>query len=196
MVKMTSRRCRRYAPRECIHENRAFRAAPTLARSLLWQLAMSKQDSVGRPEIIVVDDEPRVCRVVAKMVQRSFPDVVVRVAQDGDAALDLLKDETVCLVSDVEMPNCDGLRLCRTLRRGAAMKPWRTVPVVLMSALVQDEELVERAWESGTAYLLAKPFSESDLACAIARATGRASQRAAQLALPPAELSLPTDEHG
>lgn len=157
---------------------------------------MSKQDGLGRPEIIIVDDEPGVCRVVAKMVQRSFPGVVVRVARDGDAALDLLKDETVCVVSDVEMPNCDGLHMCRTLRRGAAMMPWRTVPVVLMSGIVQDEELVERAWESGTAYLLAKPFSESALACAIARATGLKSRRAAQLALPAAALSLSTDDHG
>lgn len=157
---------------------------------------MRNQESLGRPEIIVVDDEPRVCRVVAKMVQRAFPDVVVRVAQDGDAALDLLKDETVCVVSDVEMPNCDGLHMCRTLRRGAATKPWRAVPVVLMSAIVQDEELVERAWESGTAYLLVKPFSESDLAAAIARATGRASRRATQLALPAAPLSSSSDEHG
>lgn len=157
---------------------------------------MSKQESLGRPEIIVVDDEPRVCRVVAKMVQRSFPDVVVRVAQDGDAALDLLKDETACVVSDVEMPNCDGLHMCRSLRRGAAMLPWRTVPVVLMSGSAQDEELVERAWESGTAYLLAKPFSESALAAAIVRATGLTPRRAAQLALPAAPLSSPTDDHG
>ncbi|HEX8925141.1 MAG TPA: response regulator, partial [Terriglobales bacterium] len=65
--------------------------------------------------ILVVDDEAQITRVLRTTLSAARYDL--RVANDGDTALEIMKDWTPDLViTDVSMPNMDGLALCREIR--------------------------------------------------------------------------------
>jgi two-component system KDP operon response regulator KdpE len=65
--------------------------------------------------ILVVDDEPQITRVLRTSLSSQGYDI--RVANDGETALEILKDWTPDLViTDLSMPNMDGLELCQRLR--------------------------------------------------------------------------------
>src|ERR1700682_5494179 len=65
--------------------------------------------------ILVVDDEPQITRVLRTSLSSHGYDI--RVANDGETALEIMKDWTPDLViTDLSMPNMDGLELCRQLR--------------------------------------------------------------------------------
>jgi CheY-like chemotaxis protein len=122
--------------------------------------------------LLIVDDELAVRSVMCRLIRSAFADVELREAADGEAALDLLDDDVTCIIADIDMPKLDGLRLCWTIRNTQPFRPWREVPVILVSALYREEEALERAWGSGTALFLRKPFEVSELARLISRSTG------------------------
>ena len=79
-------------------------------------------------KILLVDDEPRIARVVRDMVEGA--DWQFAYADNGADALDAVARETPDLIiMDVMMPKMDGFTACRELRtRGV------TVPVIFLSA--------------------------------------------------------------
>ncbi|MCM3629017.1 response regulator [Paenibacillus glycanilyticus] len=67
--------------------------------------------------ILIVDDEPRHLRGMAGMVQSMRPDARVTTAKDGEAALALVREEQPDVVlSDIQMPNLDGLAFLQKLK--------------------------------------------------------------------------------
>lgn len=79
-------------------------------------------------KILLVDDEPRIARVVRDMVEGA--DWQFAYADNGADALDAIAREAPDLIiMDVMMPKMDGFTACRELRaRGV------TVPVIFLSA--------------------------------------------------------------
>ena len=85
--------------------------------------------------VLVVDDEPAICEVVATLLEDEG--YVVLHAKDGLEALETINDDEIDLiVSDVVMPRLDGASLVRKLRHRG-----RLMPVVLMSAVCADVAL-------------------------------------------------------
>ena len=85
----------------------------------------------ARTRILVVDDEPQITRVLRTSLSSQGYDI--RVANDGETALEIMKDWTPDLViTDLSMPNMDGLELCRRLRRVTK------IPIIVLS--VRGEE--------------------------------------------------------
>lgn len=124
--------------------------------------------------LVVADDEASVRKIVGRIARRFYPQLVVVEAEDGDAVLDLIDadvDDIACIVADVIMPRRDGFSMCWSLRHAVPYLPCRDLPVVLMSGVLVDDLALERAWNAGTAFLLAKPFSEAELVRALAAAT-------------------------
>jgi len=112
----------------------------------------------GEPElrILLIDDDPMVCRVVQGALEVWYgPGVVV--AHDGDAAMAALHEGTYDLVlTDMKMPGPNGIevaRACRELQPGAV--------VVVMTGYALEEDEVDIA-EAG-ARLLHKPFDAREL---------------------------------
>lgn len=136
---------------------------------------------------LLVDDEPSTRGAMARMLERCYPQIEVRRAADGDEALSMLDDDVACVISDVSMPRRDGFSLCWSIRNAAPYRPWRDVPVVLVSALFHDEDAVERAWRAGTALLLEKPFDRAEIVRAVTGLTRIAAAAPGSEACPTVE---------
>src|SRR5687767_10644391 len=89
-----------------------------------------------RPRILVVDDEPQLMRVLRMGLKSRGYDV--RVAADGLCGLETFMDwKPDLVITDLAMPEMDGLELCRRLR---AISP---VPIIVLSAKGEEETKVE-----------------------------------------------------
>lgn len=110
------------------------------------------------PEIVlVVDDSPVDRRLAAKLLEkRGF---AVRHAGDGAAALvEIDRERPSIVVTDLDMPNMDGLELVKAIR---ARHP--TLPVVLMTAHGNEQTSVV-ALRTGAASFVPKRRLAKDLA--------------------------------
>jgi two-component system, OmpR family, KDP operon response regulator KdpE len=125
--------------------------------------------------ILVVDDEPQITRVLRTSLSSHGYDI--RVANDGETALEIMKDWTPDLViTDLAMPNMDGLELCRKLR------PSTPVPIIVLSVRGEERTKVQ-ALDVGADDYVTKPFGIEELLARV-RANlrrSRASQEAAPL---------------
>ena len=110
--------------------------------------------------ILVVDDNPLVCDVVARMIAARGHDTIT--AESGEAALALSADHEIHgAIIDVDMPGIDGFETCRALmERASAMR--RLLPVWCMTGVVRPDSSA-RATRAGALGLLAKPFTMTEL---------------------------------
>jgi two-component system KDP operon response regulator KdpE len=120
-----------------------------------------------RPRILVVDDEPQLTRVLRTgLTSRGYD---VRVAADGLAGFEAFNDwHPDLVITDLAMPNVDGLELCRRLR-GVSQ-----VPIIVLSAKGEEKTKVE-ALDLGADDFVTKPFGIDELLARV-----RASLRRAQ----------------
>jgi two-component system, OmpR family, KDP operon response regulator KdpE len=117
--------------------------------------------------ILVVDDETQITRVLRTSLSSHAYDV--RVANDGETALEIMKDWTPDLViTDLSMPNMDGLELTRRLRTTTK------VPIVILSVRGEERSKVQ-ALDAGADDYVTKPFGMEELLARV-RAALRRSQ--------------------
>jgi two-component system KDP operon response regulator KdpE len=108
-----------------------------------------------RRHILVVDDEPQITRVLRTSLSAHGYDV--RVAHDGESALELMKDWSADLVvTDLGMPNVDGVELCRRIRHTSE------IPIIVLSVRNQEQTKIE-ALDAGADDYVTKPFSVDEL---------------------------------
>ena len=112
-----------------------------------------------RLRILAVDDDPNDLRYVRDTLAKSGYDPVV--TGDPQEALRLVADERPELVLlDLMLPGTDGIELMKDILDVA------DVPVIFLSAYGR-EELVARAFDTGAADYVVKPFSPTELAARI-----------------------------
>jgi two-component system KDP operon response regulator KdpE len=105
--------------------------------------------------ILVVDDESQITRVLRTSLSGHGYDI--RVANDGETALEIMKDWTPDLViTDLAMPNMDGLELCRRLRAKTQ------VPIIVLSVRGEERTKV-KALDAGADDYVTKPFGMEEL---------------------------------
>lgn len=119
-----------------------------------------------KPRILIVDDEPQITRVLRRSLTTHAYDV--RVASDGLAALQTFGDWPPDLVvTDLSMPNTDGLQLCRNLRAISQ------VPIIVLSVRGEESTKVQ-ALDAGADDYITKPFGIDELLARIRAALRRA----------------------
>jgi EAL domain-containing protein (putative c-di-GMP-specific phosphodiesterase class I) len=115
------------------------------------------------PEILVVDDEPITARGYARALAASG--YKVSVAHDGREAAALAKDRHFdAIVSDIAMPDMDGLALLRAIREGDL-----DVPMIFMTGSPALESAMQ-AIEYGAFRYLLKPVEPSAMLEVVERA--------------------------
>ncbi len=118
----------------------------------------------ARHNILIVDDEPQIRRVLNRVLPAHGYDV--RVAADGDSAMQMFRDwHPDLVITDLAMPNMDGLELCRRLR---AISP---IPIIVLSVRGDEKTKVE-ALDAGADDYVTKPFGMDELLARV-RATLR-----------------------
>lgn len=108
-------------------------------------------------KILIVEDEAHIARILALWLRQHGYEILE--ARDGRAALEILSREAVDLiVSDMNMPELDGLGLVRAVRTDLKL----TVPIFLLSARCDRAKLATDL-EPYQVQLYAKPFMPSRL---------------------------------
>ncbi len=107
------------------------------------------------PRILIVDDEPQIARVLRTGLKTYGYEV--RVAADGVSALETFSDwHPALVVTDLAMPNMDGLDLCRRLRAISQL------PIIVLSVRGEEKIKVE-ALDAGADDYVTKPFGMDEL---------------------------------
>jgi two-component system KDP operon response regulator KdpE len=110
---------------------------------------------VEHKHILVVDDEPQITRVLRTTLSSHGYDI--RVANDGETALEIMKDWSPDMViTDLAMPNMDGLELCRRLRAKTQ------IPILVLSVRGEERTKV-KALDAGADDYVTKPFGMEEL---------------------------------
>jgi two-component system KDP operon response regulator KdpE len=120
-------------------------------------------------KILVVEDEPRVVRLISEVLKAVGYQVVSAVT--GESGIDAFALEQPDLVLlDILLPHGpDGYEVCRRIRE------FSNVPVVMLTARVRESEILQ-GFEVGADDYLTKPFSAKELVARV-RAVLRRSER-------------------
>jgi two-component system response regulator FlrC len=112
--------------------------------------------------ILVVEDDPDLREALSDTLTLSRYRVLT--AEDGEHAVELLKEHAVGLViTDVQMPNMNGITLLHEIK-----SRWPHLPVLLMTAYGVISQAVEAMREGACNYMV-KPFDVADLLAQVAR---------------------------
>lgn len=115
--------------------------------------------SVPKAKVLIVDDQPQM-RALIRAALEKLPVEMVEAA-DGKEAMHLIETEQPdLLLSDYQMPNCDGLTLCYQLRRRTDLKPIKTV---LITGATTPADLLEAVNHKMVDAALAKPVDVHEL---------------------------------
>jgi len=112
-------------------------------------------------DVLIVDDSAAIRKILQRVLrQTDLPIGSIFEAGDGKEALESLKTNVVGLIlSDINMPNMDGLELLSQLK---ASEVWMKVPVVMVSTEGSQAKVLE-AVEKGAVGYVRKPFTAEQI---------------------------------
>jgi two-component system chemotaxis response regulator CheY len=114
--------------------------------------------------ILTVDDSPTMRRMIEMTCKTVGYEVVE--AADGQAALELLNGCSVDLViSDINMPNLNGIELTRKLR---ALPQFAKTPIILLTTESDPEKKAEGKSAGATGWIV-KPFKQDQLLAVVSK---------------------------
>lgn len=112
-------------------------------------------------DVLIVDDSAAIRKILQRvLVQADFSLGKVHEANDGLEALEKLKTETVSLIlSDINMPNMDGLQLLAKIREQPSLQ---TVPVIMITTEGGQNKVLQ-ALQLGANGYVRKPFTAEQI---------------------------------
>ena len=117
---------------------------------------------MDKATILIVDDEKRIRHLLSLLLERNGYETVQ--ARDGMEALEMIKETPYdLLISDIKMPNLDGMGLLRALRKEKIY-----TPVIFITAFATVESSVE-AMKAGASDYITKPFEEERIIVTVNR---------------------------
>jgi two-component system KDP operon response regulator KdpE len=110
---------------------------------------------VEAPEILVVDDEEQIRRLLRGTLTAAG--YRVREAADGASGLtEVARQQPAVVILDLGLPDLPGLEVLRRLRE------WNQVPVLILSVRAQEQEKIT-ALDAGANDYLTKPFGWGEM---------------------------------
>jgi PAS domain S-box-containing protein len=115
--------------------------------------------------ILIVNDAPEQLGLMRNLLEKAGYSVFT--AENGVQGLNLAKKNKPDLViSDVSMPQMNGLEFCEQLRSDSELK---AVPILLVSALQKDTESIVAGLKAGADDYLEVPFDSTRLVAKVSR---------------------------
>ena len=116
--------------------------------------------------VMVVDDDVEITIIIEGILRQANYQVVV--AHDGPHAIEESHKHRIDLIlMDIPMPNFSGLWFCDAFKQKSQT---RNIPIVIISG-VGSEEDIKKAYRSGAAAYLKKPFKAEELLAVVKKAT-------------------------
>ena len=107
----------------------------------------------ARETVMVVDDNPDILKYICEALSEHYN---VLPAANGAKAIETLSSNTVDLIiTDIMMPDIDGVQLCRTVKRNLRTSH---IPVIMLSAKSDTNDFLG-GLKVGADDYIAKPFS-------------------------------------
>ncbi|MEL6061457.1 MULTISPECIES: response regulator FixJ [unclassified Methylobacterium] len=141
-----------------------------------------------QPVVHVVDDDDAVRRALAFLL--ATDGLAVRVHASAVAFLESVTEVSGCVLTDVRMPDLDGIELLRRLKRRGS-----PAPVIVMTGHA-DVPLAVEAMREGAQDFIEKPFDDEVLLSTVRAALAQAEQgaaRAGEMAAVRARMSALTE---
>jgi two-component system chemotaxis response regulator CheY len=112
-------------------------------------------------DVLIVDDSAAIRKILQRVLrQTDIPIGDVIEAGDGIEALKALSERHVHLIlSDINMPNMDGLQLLAQLKQH---EKWKSVPFVMVTTEGGQGKVIE-AVQLGAAGYVRKPFTAEQI---------------------------------
>jgi two-component system chemotaxis response regulator CheY len=112
-------------------------------------------------DLLIVDDSSAIRKILQRVLHSAeIPLRNVYEAGDGLEALAVLRANKISLVlSDINMPNMDGLQLLAQIR---ANDEWKGVPVIMITTEGSQVKVIEAAQLGASGYVR-KPFTPEQI---------------------------------
>lgn len=137
--------------------------------------------------ILVVDDEPKIVRLVRAYLEQSGFRVVP--AHTGQEALDLFQTESPALVVlDLMLPDLDGMDVAREIRKQSQ------TPIIMLTARTEDVDRVA-GLEIGADDYVVKPFNPRELLARVRAVLRRTSGAETMSTIRAGSLTIDLDSH-
>ena len=111
--------------------------------------------------VLIVDDSSAIRKILHRVLSQAELDISpIHEASDGKEALTMLRTQSVGLVlSDINMPNMDGLEMLRELRADAALK---SIPVLMITTEGSQDKVMQAVSLGANGYIR-KPFTSEQI---------------------------------
>jgi two-component system, chemotaxis family, chemotaxis protein CheY len=112
-------------------------------------------------DVLIVDDSAAIRKILHRvLVQADLPLGPVHEANDGREALEKMRAARIGLVlSDINMPNMDGIEFLGSVKRNDALK---SIPIVMITTEGSQERVLQ-ALKLGAAGYVRKPFTAEQI---------------------------------
>lgn len=125
-----------------------FKVVPDVAKA-----QESKVKAKSKYRILVVDDDVEIRKYIS---QELAPDYHISTCTNGkEAFAQVLKEAPDLIISDIMMPEMDGITLCRKIKQHVNINH---VPIILLTAKSEEEDNLEGLGTGADAYIV-KPFN-------------------------------------
>ncbi|MEO0397599.1 MAG: response regulator, partial [Cyanobacteria bacterium P01_A01_bin.137] len=116
------------------------------------------EPTITKPKVLLVEDSVPIRTQVRRILEGAGYQVTTAI--DGLDGLDKLQQEGAfnAVVSDVEMPNLDGLGLTSRIREETK---YENLPIILVTTLAQDDDKRRGAEAGANAYITKGDFDQS-----------------------------------
>ncbi len=127
-------------------------------------LALRKRLEVQRTAVLVVDDALSVRKSMAQMLEDAGFEAITAI--DGIQALERLRErKPAVVVTDLEMPNMNGLELTRRVRE---LPDWESLPVIMITSRATEKHR-QLGLDAGIDLYLTKPYTDIELLAHVRR---------------------------
>jgi signal transduction histidine kinase len=126
---------------------------------------------MSRPKVLLVEDDIPLQAGIRDVLELDGYNVIT--ASNGARALEMMQEEEPDLVlSDIMMPEMDGLSFCKSVRERAK---WANIPLIFMTAKGQKVD-IRAGMHVGADDYITKPFEMQDLLQAVQARLQRAAK--------------------
>ncbi len=104
--------------------------------------------------LMIADDDKELVKMLKSYLE--LKNYLIYTAGDGKDALERIRTEPDLILLDINMPNLDGLEVCKRIRNQVSC------PILFLTAKVEEQDRINGFMSGGDDYIL-KPFSLKEL---------------------------------